>query len=120
MTEHRHVSLFVDAFNKVCGAGYDDRVYQGFSLSFDGSVEEIWMAFSNGSTLVVPTADAPRFGDELGQYLQQPGDHVFLHGSDHAGHDGAVRPEPADRGAQRRGLPAAAGECLGAAGLAAY
>ena len=55
MTEHRHVSLFVDAFNKVCGTGYDDRVYQGFSLSFDGSVEEIWMAFSNGSTLVVPT-----------------------------------------------------------------
>ena len=73
MTEHRHVSLFVDAFNKVCGTGYDDRVYQGFSLSFDGSVEEIWMAFSNGSTLVVPTADAPRFGDELGQYLSSLG-----------------------------------------------
>ena len=73
MTEHRHVSLFVDAFNKVCGTGYDDRVYQGFSLSFDGSVEEIWMAFSNGSTLVVPTADAPRFGDELGHYLSSLG-----------------------------------------------
>ena len=73
MAEHRHVSLFVDAFNKVCGTGYDDRVYQGFSLSFDGSVEEIWMAFSNGSTLVVPTADAPRFGDELGQYLSSLG-----------------------------------------------
>ena len=74
MTEHRHVSLFVDAFNKVCGTGYDDRVYQGFA-EFDGSVEEIWMAFSNGSTLVVPTptADAPRFGDELGQYLSSLG-----------------------------------------------
>jgi non-ribosomal peptide synthetase-like protein len=73
MTEHRHVSLFVDAFNKVCGTGRDDRIYQGFSLSFDGSVEEIWMAFSNGSTLVVPPADAPRFGDELGQYLDDLG-----------------------------------------------
>ena len=31
------------------------------------------MAFSNGSTLVVPTADAPRFGDELGQYLSSLG-----------------------------------------------
>jgi non-ribosomal peptide synthetase-like protein len=70
MAEHRHVSLFVDAFNKVCGTRPGDRIYQGFSLSFDGSVEEIWMAFSNGSTLVVPALDAPRFGDELAHYLE--------------------------------------------------
>ena len=71
MAEHRHVTRFVDAFNAVCGTNGDDRVYQGFSLSFDGSVEEIWIAFSNGSTLVVPTRDAPRFGSELGQYLTE-------------------------------------------------
>lgn len=69
MAEHRHVTRFMGAFNEVCGTTAEDRVYQGFSLSFDGSVEEIWMAFSNGSTLVVPTRDAPRFGAELGQYL---------------------------------------------------
>ena len=71
MAEHRHVTRFVSAFNDVCGTSGDDRVYQGFSLSFDGSVEEIWMALSNGSTLVVPTRDAPRFGAELGQYLTE-------------------------------------------------
>ena len=43
--------------------------FQGFALSFDGSVEEIWMAFSNGATLVVPHRDAPRFGNELARYL---------------------------------------------------
>ena len=32
-----------------------DRIFQGFSLGFDGSAEEIWMAFSNGATLVVGT-----------------------------------------------------------------
>jgi non-ribosomal peptide synthetase-like protein len=69
MTEHRHVTRFVEAFNEVCATGPEDRVYQGFSLSFDGSVEEIWMAFSNGSSLVIPTRDAPRFGDELARYL---------------------------------------------------
>jgi non-ribosomal peptide synthetase-like protein len=69
MTEHGHACRYVRAFNTACGTGPQDRVYQGFSLSFDGSIEEIWMAFSNGSTLVVPTADAPRFGEELGQYL---------------------------------------------------
>jgi non-ribosomal peptide synthetase-like protein len=73
MVEHRHVTRFVHAFNEVCATGPDDRVYQGFSLSFDGSVEEIWMAFSNGSALVVPTRDAPRFGPELGHYLTDLG-----------------------------------------------
>jgi non-ribosomal peptide synthetase-like protein len=69
MVEHRAATWYVDAFNDVCATRVGDRVYQGFSLSFDGSVEEIWMAFSNGSTLVVPTGDAPRFGDDLGRYL---------------------------------------------------
>ncbi|WP_020665970.1 Pls/PosA family non-ribosomal peptide synthetase [Amycolatopsis nigrescens] len=69
MTEHQHVTRFVRAFNEACGTTAEDRVYQGFSLGFDGSVEEIWMAFSNGSTLVVPTRDAPRLGDELAGYL---------------------------------------------------
>jgi non-ribosomal peptide synthetase component F len=59
----------VHAFNRVCRTLPEDRVYQGFSLGFDGSVEEIWMAFSNGATLVVPTSDAPRFGNELARYL---------------------------------------------------
>ncbi|WP_308259000.1 Pls/PosA family non-ribosomal peptide synthetase [Pseudonocardia sp. H11422] len=69
MTEHRHVTRFVEVFNEVCATTPGDRVHQGFSLAFDGSVEEIWMAFSNGSTLVVPPRDAPRFGDDLARYL---------------------------------------------------
>jgi amino acid adenylation domain-containing protein len=73
IVEHRAVTWYVQAFNDVCATSAMDRVYQGFSLSFDGSVEEIWMAFSNGSTLVVPTKEAPRFGDDLGRYLNAHG-----------------------------------------------
>lgn len=73
MVEHRAVTGYVHAFNNVCATNAEDRVYQGFSLSFDGSVEEIWMAFSNGSALVVPTKEAPRFGDDLGRYLTRYG-----------------------------------------------
>ena len=73
IAEHRNVTHFVSAFNKVCVTTTEDRIFQGFSLSFDGSVEEIWMAFSNGATLVVPDGDAPRFGNELGRYLQRCG-----------------------------------------------
>ena len=60
MIEHRNASLFVDALSTVCGTRYEDRVYQGFSVAFDASVEEMWAAFAIGGTLVVRTADAPR------------------------------------------------------------
>jgi non-ribosomal peptide synthetase-like protein len=69
LTEHRNAFHFVQAFNAVCMTTSSDRIYQGFSLSFDGSVEEIWMAFSNGAALVVGSKDAPRFGNDLSQYL---------------------------------------------------
>ncbi|HEY7248022.1 MAG TPA: Pls/PosA family non-ribosomal peptide synthetase [Xanthobacteraceae bacterium] len=73
MTEHRNTVHFVHAFNRVCRTTPADRIFQGFSLGFDGSVEEMWMAFSNGATLVVPTRDAPRFGNELARYLARQG-----------------------------------------------
>ncbi len=73
MTEHRNAFHFVQAFNTVCATTPSDRIYQGFSLGFDGSVEEIWMAFSNGAALVVGAKDTPRFGNDLSQYLARVG-----------------------------------------------
>jgi non-ribosomal peptide synthetase-like protein len=73
MTEHRNAHHFVLAFNEVCITTPADRIYQGFSLGFDGSVEEIWMAFSNGAALVVGTRDTPRFGNDLARYLARQG-----------------------------------------------
>jgi non-ribosomal peptide synthetase-like protein len=73
MTEHRNAFHFVLAFNEVCITARQDRIYQGFSLGFDGSVEEIWMAFSNGAALVVGTKDTPRFGNDLARYLAKQG-----------------------------------------------
>jgi non-ribosomal peptide synthetase-like protein len=73
MTTHHNVVQFALAFNEICGTEPRDRVYQGFSLGFDGSVEEMWMAFSNGSALVVGTKQTPRFGNELAQFLVKHG-----------------------------------------------
>lgn len=70
VTEHRNVVHFVGAFNQVCDTTAADRVFQGFSLGFDGSVEEMWMAFSNGATLVCGDSTTPRFGPDLAAYLQ--------------------------------------------------
>jgi non-ribosomal peptide synthetase-like protein len=70
VTEHRNVAHFVSAFNEVTDTTSEDRIFQGFSLGFDGSVEEMWMAFSNGATLVCGDASTPRFGADLAAYLQ--------------------------------------------------
>ncbi len=69
VAEHRNVVHFVEAFNRVCSTTSHDRVFQGFSLGFDGSVEEIWMAFSNGAALICGEVDTPRFGDDFARVL---------------------------------------------------
>jgi non-ribosomal peptide synthetase component F len=51
----------------------DDRVYQGFSLAFDASVEEIWLAFAAGASLVVGTAEVVRSGPDLSRFLSNAG-----------------------------------------------
>ncbi|CAM4468321.1 MAG: D-alanine--D-alanyl carrier protein ligase [Legionella sp.] len=49
----------------------NDRVYQGFSLAFDASLEELWMAFANGAALVACTAKEVRSGLGLISFLNQ-------------------------------------------------
>ncbi|HEV2296111.1 MAG TPA: Pls/PosA family non-ribosomal peptide synthetase [Tepidisphaeraceae bacterium] len=71
MTEHRSVVHFVSSFNEVCGITDQDRIFQGFSPSFDGSVEEIWMAFAHGAGLVIGTADVVRVGSEVARVLNE-------------------------------------------------
>ncbi|MGE8944426.1 Pls/PosA family non-ribosomal peptide synthetase [Leptospira interrogans] len=70
VTEHRNVVHFVGAFNDVCNTTAADRVFQGFALGFDGSVEEMWMAFSNGATLVCGDKTTPKFGADLAAFLK--------------------------------------------------
>lgn len=65
MTEHRNTVLFVHAFNEVCQVTAEDRVYHRFSLGFDGSVEEMWLAFSNGAYLVDGLQETGALGNEV-------------------------------------------------------
>src|SRR5262249_27613880 len=50
---------------------------QGFSLAFDASVEEMWLAFFSGAALVIGTTDWVRFGPELAARLVAAGVTVF-------------------------------------------
>ncbi len=67
--EHRNAVSFTLSFNKVCKLNESDRVFQGFSLGFDGSVEEIWMAFSSGSTLIIGDNSITKLPSEVSSLL---------------------------------------------------
>ncbi|HZD16051.1 MAG TPA: amino acid adenylation domain-containing protein, partial [Pseudonocardiaceae bacterium] len=54
-----------------------DRVYQGMTISFDFSIEEIWPTWSVGATLVVGPTDSRRLGAGLADFLEQTGVTVF-------------------------------------------
>jgi non-ribosomal peptide synthetase-like protein len=47
----RSICHFLRSENQVLGVRGDDRVYQGFSVAFDMSFEEIWIAYLVGATL---------------------------------------------------------------------
>uniref|UniRef100_A0A0G4I1R9 Carrier domain-containing protein n=1 Tax=Chromera velia CCMP2878 TaxID=1169474 RepID=A0A0G4I1R9_9ALVE len=67
--EHRNAVNFVLAEQIEFPTRCTDRVLQGFSTCFDASVEEIWLAFASGGTLVVGSKrlmrSGPAFGSEL-------------------------------------------------------
>ena len=51
----------------------DDRVYQGFSIAFDASVEELWLAWCAGATLVAALPDMVHAGPDLPRLLTDAG-----------------------------------------------
>jgi len=55
----------------------NDRVFQGFSVSFDASIEEIWLAWFSGAVLVVGTKAEVLSGPDLAAFLQTENITVF-------------------------------------------
>jgi non-ribosomal peptide synthetase-like protein len=71
--EHRAARHFVDSARRVYDIAPEDRVFQGFSLAFDASVEEVWLTFAAGACLV-PASDAMvRSGPSLPAFLARAG-----------------------------------------------
>jgi len=71
MVEHRNVVNFVTAATDIYQIKSSDRVYQGFSLSFDGAIDEIWPAFAAGATLVAGTGDVVHSPRAVAQLLTE-------------------------------------------------
>ncbi|MET7401210.1 non-ribosomal peptide synthetase, partial [Dactylosporangium sp. NPDC005572] len=62
---------FLDVVPGVYDVRTGDRVYQGMTIAFDFSIEEIWPTWSVGATLVAGPNDSGRFGAELADFLDE-------------------------------------------------
>ena len=65
VVSHRSICHFVRSENTLLGVRADDRVYQGFSVAFDMSFEEIWIAYLVGATLWIAPAESIGDPDHL-------------------------------------------------------
>lgn len=68
---HRNALTFVRTLPGSYGVTEDDRIYQGFSVAFDASVEEIWAAFSLGATLFVATEETGRSPQDVADFIDK-------------------------------------------------
>jgi non-ribosomal peptide synthetase-like protein len=71
--EHRNACHLARAEQKIYNIVPEDRIYQGFTIAFDASVEELWMAFFNGATLIAATEAMKHAGMDLSKLLTDAG-----------------------------------------------
>ncbi|MFP3460913.1 Pls/PosA family non-ribosomal peptide synthetase [Arthrobacter globiformis] len=67
--EHASICNFVRVASALYGIEPADRVYQGMTIAFDFSVEEIWVSWLAGATLVPKPAGSTLLGADLAAYL---------------------------------------------------
>jgi non-ribosomal peptide synthetase-like protein len=68
---HRQICHLIRAEQTVLEIREDDRVYQGFSVSFDMWCEETWISYFAGATLWVADAATAKSIDELADVLNR-------------------------------------------------
>ena len=69
LLEHRNVANYIRGAQLIYPIDHTHRALQGFSVSFDASVEEIWVPLSVGATIVIGTFEIMRSGDRLATIL---------------------------------------------------
>ena len=70
---HAAICNFVRVAADVYGVQASDRMYQGLTIAFDFSIEEIWVAWLSGATLVPKPPGASLVGADLLDFLRAQG-----------------------------------------------
>jgi non-ribosomal peptide synthetase-like protein len=71
--EHPSICNFVRVAAEVYGYQHDDRVYQGLTIAFDFSVEEMWVPWMVGATLVPKPGSTSLLGADLENFVTDRG-----------------------------------------------
>ena len=66
---HSSICNFLAVCTPIYGVTRWDRVYQGMTIAFDFSIEEIWPTFIVGATLIAGPTDHRRLGSGLADFL---------------------------------------------------
>ena len=91
---------------RVYGVTPEDRVYQGMTIAFDFSVEEIWVPWMVGATLVAQAAGPSLLGQRPARVPAGERGHRAVLRADAAGHPRRGPARPALPPGLRRGVPA--------------
>jgi non-ribosomal peptide synthetase-like protein len=67
---HSCVCSLLGVVPELYGVTHSDRVYQGMTISFDFSIEEIWPTWAVGATLVAGPIDGRNVGPPLADFLE--------------------------------------------------
>jgi non-ribosomal peptide synthetase-like protein len=73
LIDQRSICHFLRSENEVLGVRADDTVYQGFSVAFDMSFEEIWISYLVGATLWIGPKETAGDPEALPRLLQANG-----------------------------------------------
>ena len=68
---HRNICHLIRSENSFINVKSDDKVYQGFSVSFDMWCEETWISYFAGATLWVADNTTSKAIDELSELLNK-------------------------------------------------
>ncbi len=68
--EHPSICNFVLVAADSYGYRADDRIYQGMTIAFDFSIEEIWVPFMVGAAIVPGPIGLTLLGEELAEFLR--------------------------------------------------
>ncbi|WNG29163.1 amino acid adenylation domain-containing protein [Cystobacter fuscus] len=71
LISQRSICHFLRSENEVLGVRAQDRVYQGFSVAFDMSFEEIWISYLVGATLWIGPREAAGDPEALPRLLDE-------------------------------------------------
>ncbi|MGZ4098528.1 MAG: Pls/PosA family non-ribosomal peptide synthetase, partial [Bacteroidia bacterium] len=68
---HDSASHLVKAEKEIFEPSANEKIVQGFSVAFDASVEEIWLAFASGSTLFPVIEEIMYSGIDLAEFINK-------------------------------------------------